>query len=130
MSSSLNRSYKHRDCSRYLFADVFHCYSWRSCLGFGVQRCMTNPSLHSIRRPRRRRPTATALHLLPVQALTKRQIDVLKLMSCGYSNREIASRLELTEETVKAHVKHVLVKLVARSRTHAVARAIRSGLIR
>ena len=61
--------------------------------------------------------------------LTQRELEVLSLMADGLFNREISRQLWLAEETVKSHVHHVLTKLAARSRAHAVAIAIRSGLI-
>ena len=66
--------------------------------------------------------------LLPAQ-LTTRELEVLSLMADGLFNREISTRLWLAEETVKSHVHHVLRKLGARSRAHAVAIGIRNGLI-
>lgn len=61
--------------------------------------------------------------------LTAREIDILRLMAAGHTNREIASRLSVGEETVRTHVKHILHKLDASSRTHAVNTAIRAGLL-
>lgn len=61
--------------------------------------------------------------------LTPREIEILKLMADGLFNREISDRLWLAQETVKTHVHHVLTKLGARSRAHAVAIGLRSGLI-
>jgi len=62
-------------------------------------------------------------------ALTERQIDVLKLVMEGNRNRDIASRLFISEETVKAHLKHLMGKLGAADRTQAVTTALRRGLI-
>jgi DNA-binding CsgD family transcriptional regulator len=64
-----------------------------------------------------------------VPQLTRRELEVLELVALGLGNREIARRLFVSEETVKSHVKAVLEKLRARSRAHAVARALRSGLM-
>ena len=50
-----------------------------------------------------------------------REIEVLQLVADGLVNREIGERLFLSEETVKSHVRHLLAKLQARSRAHAVA---------
>ena len=55
--------------------------------------------------------------------------EVLQLISEGLVNREIGQRLFLSEETVKSHVRHLLAKLQARSRAHAVAVGFRRGLI-
>ena len=60
---------------------------------------------------------------------TNREIEVLQLVSEGLANREIGDRLFLSEETVKSHVRHILAKLQARSRAHAVAVGFRRGLI-
>ena len=60
---------------------------------------------------------------------TMREIEVLQLISDGLVNREIGTRLFLSEETVKSHVRHLLAKLQARSRAHAVAVGFRRGLI-
>lgn len=63
------------------------------------------------------------------QAPTSRESEVLQLISDGLANREIGERLFLSEETVKSHVRHLLAKLQARSRAHAVAVGFRRGLI-
>jgi DNA-binding CsgD family transcriptional regulator len=63
------------------------------------------------------------------QEPTMREIEVLQLISDGLVNREIGQRLFLSEETVKSHVRHLLAKLQARSRAHAVAIGFRRGLI-
>jgi DNA-binding NarL/FixJ family response regulator len=69
----------------------------------------------------------------PMQELeqepTAREIEVLQLISDGLVNREIGVRLFLSEETVKSHVRHLLAKLQARSRAHAVAVGFRRNLI-
>ena len=63
------------------------------------------------------------------QEPTMREIEVLQLVADGLVNREIGQRLFLSEETVKSHVRHLLAKLQARSRAHAVAVGYRRGLI-
>jgi DNA-binding NarL/FixJ family response regulator len=63
------------------------------------------------------------------QEPTMREIEVLQLISDGLVNREIGVRLYLSEETVKSHVRHLLAKLQARSRAHAVAIGFRRNLI-
>lgn len=66
----------------------------------------------------------------PVEIVpTARELEVLQLISDGLANREIGTRLFLSEETVKSHVRHILAKLTARSRAHAVALGLRRGLI-
>ena len=63
------------------------------------------------------------------QEPTPREVEVLQLISDGLVNREIGQRLFLSEETVKSHVRHLLAKLQARSRAHAVAVGLRRGII-
>lgn len=62
-------------------------------------------------------------------SLSERELDVLRLMAGGYSNREIANTLFLAEGTVKNYVSDVLSKLDTRDRTRAVLRAITLGLV-
>jgi len=62
-------------------------------------------------------------------ALTPRELDVLRLVAQGLGNKEIAAELDLSAHTVKYHLASVLAKLGARSRTEAVSRGIRTGLL-
>jgi DNA-binding NarL/FixJ family response regulator len=62
-------------------------------------------------------------------ALTPREVDVLRLVACGNANKEIAAQLSLTEETVKSHMRNILAKLSAKDRTHAVAIGVKRGII-
>ena len=68
-------------------------------------------------------------HLEPPDRLTEREVEVLRLMTGGFSNREIARALQLTEGTVKNHVSSILSKLVVRDRTRAVLQAVRAGYL-
>lgn len=61
--------------------------------------------------------------------LSERELEVLRLLAAGYSNREAAQALHLVEGTVKNHVSAILLKLGVRDRTRAVLRAIELGLI-
>jgi DNA-binding NarL/FixJ family response regulator len=61
--------------------------------------------------------------------LSEREIEVLQLISKGNSNKEIARLLFVTEDTIKMHVKKILVKLPANDRTQAVVIAIQRGLL-
>ena len=63
------------------------------------------------------------------EPLTNRELDVLRHVKDGNRNRDIAERLFVSEHTVKIHVKHILEKLGAVDRTHAVAIAARRGFI-
>ncbi len=62
-------------------------------------------------------------------ALTPREIEVLKLLSEGLANEEIAERLEVNVETVKHHVKHILTKIGVEQRVQAALWAVRQGLV-
>jgi DNA-binding NarL/FixJ family response regulator len=63
------------------------------------------------------------------EALTSREIDVLRLIATGNANKEIAGQLAIAEETVKSHVTNILAKLGANDRTHAVTVALKRGII-
>ncbi len=62
-------------------------------------------------------------------ALTEREIEVLRRVAAGNSNKQIAAQLFISEGTVKAHMKNILPKLSARDRTHAVMIAVKRGII-
>ena len=62
-------------------------------------------------------------------ALTRRQLQILKLMAQGMQNKDIATELDTLEGTVKVHVRNILQKLGVNNRTHAVVKAIRTGLV-
>jgi DNA-binding NarL/FixJ family response regulator len=66
---------------------------------------------------------------LPVEPLTQREIDVVELLVEGLSNKVIARRLGISDQTVKFHVAALCGKLGAANRTDAVRRAIRRGLV-
>ncbi len=63
------------------------------------------------------------------EALTERETEVLHLLAQGFSNKEIAQSLQIVEDTVKTHVRHILAKLGVQSRTQAVLCAMRLGLV-
>jgi DNA-binding NarL/FixJ family response regulator len=65
----------------------------------------------------------------PPDPLTEREVEVLRLMTGGYSNREVAEALAISEGTVKNHVSTILSKLGVRDRTRAVLKALELGLI-
>jgi DNA-binding NarL/FixJ family response regulator len=67
--------------------------------------------------------------LNPPDALTKRELEILRLMAGGYSNREIAEALSVAEGTVKNHASSILSKLGVRDRTRAVLKALELGYI-
>lgn len=61
--------------------------------------------------------------------VTPREVEILLLIRDGLSNGQIASRLRLSEQTVKNHMAMILLKLDAVNRTEAVVKALRAGLI-
>jgi DNA-binding NarL/FixJ family response regulator len=77
----------------------------------------------------RLRPTSAAPPAAALSTLTPRETEVLCLVAAGLSNQQLASRLAVTEETVKTHVSRVLHKLGLRDRTQAVIAAYESGLV-
>lgn len=62
-------------------------------------------------------------------ALSVREMEVLRLIASGNANKMIAASLSIAEETVKGHVKNILAKLDANDRTHAVTIALKRGII-
>jgi len=81
---------------------------------------------------RKRVPEEIAAHLvehLGDEPLTEREIEVIRQVSGGNRNRDIAKLLFVCEETVKVHMKHIMEKLGARDRTQAMAIAARRGFI-
>lgn len=81
---------------------------------------------------KKRIPPEIAAHLaehLSDEALTGREIEVLREVAGGNRNRDIAEKLFITEETVKVHIKHIMEKLGAADRTQAVAIGVRRGII-
>lgn len=69
-----------------------------------------------------------ALHVVD-EPLTEREIAVLRLVSIGKANKQVASELGLSEETIKGHLKSIFSKLDVADRTHAVTVAARRGII-
>ena len=63
------------------------------------------------------------------EMLTAREREILQLLADGMSNADVAGRLYISQETVKSHVRHILAKLEADTRTHAVAIALRDAII-
>ena len=86
----------------------------------------------SERRALRFEPAPASAPVEPTQwslSLTAREAEVLRLGADGATSGEIATTLFLTEHTVKSHLKRIQGKLGARNRTHAVAVALRCGII-
>ena len=75
---------------------------------------------------------ADMAHVHPVNGdnLTQRERDLLQLVAAGLSNRAIAQKMSISENTVKYHMRNILQKLDVQNRTEAVAHALRAGLIK
>jgi DNA-binding NarL/FixJ family response regulator len=89
-----------------------------------IQPALTERLLEAARNSGWRFPS-----LDPPDPLTGREVEVLRLMTGGYSNREIADALGLAEGTVKNHLSTILSKLGVRDRTRAVLKALELGLV-
>jgi two-component system, NarL family, response regulator YdfI len=68
-------------------------------------------------------------HDLTAEALTPRELQVLRMLADGFGNKEIAGQLNISDHTAKFHVAQILAKLRASSRTEAVAIGMRRGLV-
>lgn len=90
-----------------------------------LQPAITDKILHSFLR----QPNNTAPAPTPVDALSAKELEILRLLAAGFSNREIAQSVFKSEGTVKNQVSAILLKLGVRDRTKAVLKAIDLGLL-
>jgi DNA-binding NarL/FixJ family response regulator len=88
---------------------------------------VVHPSHMSEALPARSAPSRALDEL--AESLTRRELEVLQMLAAGLSNKEIASRLNISDHTVKFHVASILGKLGAGTRTEAVSLGIRRGLV-
>jgi DNA-binding NarL/FixJ family response regulator len=89
-------------------------------------------AIRQVHAGKKRIPAEIASHLaehMGDEALTEREIEVLRAIAEGNRNRDIANQLFISEETVKVHIKHIMEKLNASDRTQAVAIGVRRGII-
>jgi DNA-binding NarL/FixJ family response regulator len=89
-------------------------------------------TIRQVRGGKKRVPPEVAAQLaehFSDESLTEREIEVLRHISGGNRNRDIAQRLFISEETVKVHLRHIMEKLGASDRTQAVAIAVRRGIV-
>jgi two-component system NarL family response regulator len=114
--------------------DIFRCLS-QGAKGYLLKDAPRQEILSAIRAVSEDRPytsssiAAKALQRMGKPSLTQRELGVLQLVALGRSNKDIARRLNITEGTAKSHVKSILTKLDAISRTEAVAVAHKRGMI-
>jgi DNA-binding NarL/FixJ family response regulator len=103
--------------------------------GYVVKGMVREELLHAIRAVhagKQHVPSAIAAKLvdhLASEKLTQRELDVLKEVARGKRNKEIGATLSIAEDTVKMHVKSILMKLGVNDRTEAVTIALRRGII-
>jgi len=89
-------------------------------------------AIRSVNAGQRSIPAAIATRLaerIAGNELTAREVEVLRLIAAGNSNKEIANSLEITEGTVKGHVNNILSKLAVSDRTQAVTTAVQRGIV-
>jgi DNA-binding NarL/FixJ family response regulator len=89
-------------------------------------------TIRTVHSGRKRIPPEIAVELAEHHgddALTEREMDVLRQVAAGNANKIIADNLTISEETVKTHMRKILSKLGANDRTHAVTIALRRGII-
>jgi DNA-binding NarL/FixJ family response regulator len=89
-------------------------------------------TIRSVYAGKRRIPAEIAVEIAEHHSdddLTEREIEVLREVAAGNANKVVAQHLEVSEETVKAHMKNILSKLDANDRTHAVTIALKRGII-
>jgi len=89
-------------------------------------------TIRSVHGGRKRIPPEIAVEMAEHHtddALSKREIEVLRQVAAGNANKLVAGHLAISEETVKAHMKSILSKLSANDRTHAVTIALKRGII-
>ncbi|PIV28611.1 MAG: hypothetical protein COS37_00560, partial [Anaerolineae bacterium CG03_land_8_20_14_0_80_58_20] len=65
----------------------------------------------------------------PIESLTDRELDVLRLAAKGFTNKAIGVQLNISDRTVQGHLAHIFAKLQATSRTEAVMRGVSLGWI-
>lgn len=115
--------------------DIFRCLS-QGAKGYLLKDAPRQEILSAIRAVSQDRPytssavAAKALQRMSRPSLTVREVGVLQLLAEGRSNKDIARQLGIGEGTAKTHVKSILTKLDAISRTEAVAVAHKRGLVR
>ena len=89
-------------------------------------------TIRAVHAGRRRIPPELAMEMAEHyadDALTAREIEILRQVAAGNANKMVADNLHISEETVKTHMRSILSKLGANDRTHAVTIALKRGII-
>lgn len=97
-----------------------------------IDRSLLNEALQGQDTSGQQQPTTTSQNeeaFVLLEPLSEREYDVLRLMTDGMSNAEIAAKLNVSVSTVKTHVKHILHKMNVADRTQAALMAVRNGLV-
>jgi DNA-binding NarL/FixJ family response regulator len=110
----------------YLLKDALHDDLFRAIRDVFQDKSVIEPAIAS---RILKRFTEMSRQVTPPDALSDREIEVLKLMSRGASNKEIAGTLSLSESTVRTHIQSIFQKMEANNRTEAVIKAVNKGII-
>lgn len=116
------RGYLLKDVALEVLVDAIHQVKNGGSL---LQPAITDKILHSFLR----QPHSTSPAAAPADALSAKELEILRLLAAGFSNREIAQSVFKSEGTVKNQVSAILLKLGVRDRTKAVLKAIDLGLL-
>jgi len=116
-----------KDASRELVLDTIRAVNSGATL---IKTSLLSEAISSLVQSQKGRQETTVSSTEGMEHLTAREREVLKLAAVGYSNKDIARELNITQDTVKKHMQSILGKLHASSRIHAVIQATRAGLIK
>jgi len=117
-----------KDASRELVLDTIRAVSSGATLI--KTRLFTEAISSLVQSQKGRQPMEVSSPEGGIERLTAREREVLKLVAVGYSNKDIAKELNITQDTVKKHMQSILSKLHASSRIHAAIQATRAGIIK
>jgi DNA-binding NarL/FixJ family response regulator len=116
-----------KDAPRELVLDTIRAVSSGATL---IKTSLLSDAISSLVQSQKGRQGAVVNSAEDVEQLTTREREVLKLAAVGYSNKDIAKELNITQDTVKKHMQSILGKLHASSRIHAAIQATRAGIIK
>jgi len=116
-----------KDASRALMLDTIRAVNSGATL---IKTSLLSDAISSLVQSQKGRQETAASSTEGVDQLTPREREVLKLAAVGYSNKDIAKELSITQDTVKKHIQSILGKLHASSRIHAAIQATRAGIIK